>query len=75
MNRTVKISKIGNSAGILLSKELLAHLDASIGETLTLTKTPNGYELRPLDNDFDSQMTVAREVMARRKRALHELAK
>jgi putative addiction module antidote len=75
MNATVKVSKIGNSAGIVLSKEMLAHLGAVIGETLTLVKTPDGYELRPADTDFDAQMAVAREVMARRKRALRELAK
>jgi putative addiction module antidote len=75
MNAQVKISKMGNSAAILLSKEMLAHLDASIGENLTLTKTPRGYELLPADEGFDAQMAAAREVMARRKRALRELAK
>lgn len=75
MNMTVKISKVGNSAGILLSKEMLAHLQAGIGETLTIAKTPNGFELRPADSDFDAQMAAAREVMERRKMALRELAK
>lgn len=75
MNMTVKITKIGNSAGIVLPKELLALLDAQIGEVLTVAKTPAGFELRPVDNDFDSQMAAAREVMARRKQALRELAK
>ena len=75
MNMTIKITKIGNSAGIVLPKEMLAHLDAQIGEILTVTKTPNGFELRPADSDFDEQLAVARDVMARRKRALRELAK
>lgn len=75
MNKTIKITKIGNSAGIVLSKEMLAHLDAGVGEALTVAKTPNGYELRPTDTDFDAQMAAAREVMARRKLALRELAK
>ena len=75
MNMTVKISKVGNSAGILLSKEMLAHLQAGIGETLTVAKTPNGFELRPADADFDAQMAAARKVMARRRQALRELAK
>lgn len=75
MNMSVKITKIGNSAGIVLPKELLAHLDAQVGEVLTIAKTPTGFELRPADNDFDTQMAAAREVMARRKRALRELAK
>jgi putative addiction module antidote len=75
MNMTVKITKIGNSAGIVLPKEMLAHLDAQVGEVLTVAKTPGGFELRPADNDFDTQMAAARDVMARRKRALRELAK
>lgn len=66
---------MGNSAAVLLSKELLAHLDAQIGATLSVAKTPRGIELMPEEDDFDAQMAVAREVMARRKRALRELAK
>lgn len=75
MNITVKITKIGNSAGIILPKDVLAHLKAGVGETLTVSKTPGGYELRAVDTDFDAQMAAARDVMARRKRALRELAK
>ena len=75
MNMQLKISKIGNSAGIVLPKDVLAHLDAAVGETLTLTKTPRGIELSAPAPDFDAQMAVARDVMARRKRALAELAK
>jgi putative addiction module antidote len=75
MNATLKITKIGNSAGVVLPKELLAHLEVGIGETLAVTKTPRGIELSAPESDFDAQMAVAREVMARRKRALRELAK
>ena len=74
MNRQLKITKIGNSAGVVLPKELLAHLDASIGETLSVSKTPSGIELSARDPGFDTQMAAARDVMARRKRALRELA-
>lgn len=75
MNIPLKITKIGNSAGVILPKEVLAHLNAEVGETLTLVVTPRGIELSAGDPDFDEQMAVAREVMARRKRALRELAK
>jgi putative addiction module antidote len=71
----LKIQKIGNSAGVILPKELLAHLDVEVGQALSVTKTPHGIELRTPDTDFDAQMAVAREVMARRRRALRELAK
>lgn len=75
MNMQLKITKIGNSAGIILPKELLAHLETEIGETVSVARTPRGIELSAPQADFDSQMAVAREVMARRKRALQELAK
>jgi putative addiction module antidote len=75
MNATLKITRIGNSAGVILPKDLLAHLDVAIGGTLSVSKTPRGVELSAPDADFDAQMAAAREVMARRKRALRELAK
>lgn len=75
MNTQLKVTKIGNSAGVVLPKELLTHLEVGIGETLSVTKTPRGIELSAPESDFDAQMAAAREVMARRKRALRELAK
>lgn len=75
MNMKLKITKIGNSAGVVLPKELLSHLEAAIGETLAVTKTPRGIELSTPETEFDAQMTAAREVMAQRRRALRELAK
>lgn len=75
MNTTLKITKIGNSAGVVLPKELLAHLGAQVGETLSVVTTPRGIELSSAEPDFEAQMAVAREVMERRKRALRELAK
>jgi putative addiction module antidote len=75
MNMALKITKIGNSAGIVLPKELLAHLEAEVGASLSVVKTAGGIELRIPDQDFERQLTVAREVMASRKRALRELAK
>lgn len=75
MNKQLKVTRIGNSAGVVLPRELLAHLDVSIGETLSVSKTPHGIELSVRDPDFDAQMATAREVMARRKAALRELAK
>lgn len=75
MNETLKITRIGNSAGIILPREMLAHLGAGVGETLSVVTTPGGIELRADEPDFAAQMAAAREVMERRKRALRELAK
>lgn len=75
MNMELKIKKIGNSAGVILPKDMLAHLDLGVGDSVSVSKTPRGIELSAPDADFDAQMAAAREVMARRKRALRELAK
>ena len=74
MNTQLKVTKIGNSAGVILPRELLAHLDTGIGETLSVTRAPNGIELSSREPEFDAQMAAARDVMERRKRALRELA-
>jgi putative addiction module antidote len=75
MNMPLKITKIGNSAGVILPKELLAHLNAAAGDNLSVVLTSRGIELSAAEADFDAQMAAAREVMARRKQALRELAK
>ena len=71
----LKLTKIGNSTGVVLPKELLAKLQAEVGDSLTVVETGRGIELRRHEDDFEAQMDAAREVMARRKRALRELAK
>ena len=75
MNTALKIIKIGNSAGVILSCDLLTHLNVQVGGTLSVVITPGGLELIAAASDFDAQMPTAREVMLRRKRALRELAK
>jgi putative addiction module antidote len=71
----VKITAIGNSAGIILPKEVLAQLGVDKGDSLSVVRTPNGIELSAYDPTFDDQMKVARDVMARYRNALRELAK
>jgi putative addiction module antidote len=75
MNKTLKITRIGNSAGIILPKEILEHIDRVIGDDVEVLKTQRGIELLAPDDDFDTQMKIAREIMEKRKRALRELAK
>jgi putative addiction module antidote len=75
MNAPLKITKIGNSAGVILPKEVLAHLDRKVGDELVLVLKPGGIELVSAEPDFEEQMAAARKVMAARKRALRELAK
>ncbi len=75
MNKTLKITRIGNSAGVILPKDELARLDLEVGSELSLSSKPQGLELSIPDDRFDRQMAAARRIMSKRKRALRELAK
>ena len=56
MNKPLKIIKIGNSAGIVLPEEVLAHLDRVVGDELTLVLKPNGIELLGVEPDEGDQV-------------------
>jgi putative addiction module antidote len=71
----LKITKVGNSAGLLLPKEALARLRVEQGDTVFLTEAPDGFRITPYDPEFERQMSVARKVMKKHRRALRELAK
>jgi putative addiction module antidote len=73
--QNLKITAIGNSAGIILPKEVLAQLGVDKGDSLSVVATPNGIELSAYDPTFDEQMKIARDIMARNRNALRELAK
>ncbi len=75
MNATVKITKIGNSAGVILPKELLARLRAGVGDTLYVSEAPDGVRLSAHDPDFAETMAIAEEVMRKDRKILRALAK
>ena len=71
----LKLTAIGNSAGVVLPKEVLARLKLDKGDTVYLTESPDGYRLTPDHPEFEQQMNAARRIMKRRRAALRELAK
>ncbi len=75
MNTPLKITKIGNSAGVILPKELLARLRAGIGDSLFVSEAPDGVRLSAHDPDFAAQMTEAEEIMREDRNILRALAK
>ena len=75
MNMKLKITTVGNSAGIVLPKELLARLRLEKGDELFVTETPDGIKLMAYDPVFEKQMAVAEGVMRKRRTLLRELAK
>lgn len=75
MTNTLKLSRIGNSVGVILPKEVLAKLRVREGDALYLTEAPDGYRISQYDPEFARQIEIAKEVMRRRRDALRELAK
>jgi len=71
----LKVTKIGNSLGVVLPKEALHELNVTLGDGLILTKSPHGYRLTPYDETLAVQIEAGRRIMKKRRNALRELAK
>ena len=70
----LKITTIGNSAGVILPKELLARLRLQKGDELLALETPDGIRLTTYDPEFAAQMEVAEKVMRDDRELLRKLA-
>ena len=75
MNKPLKITRIGNSAGIVLPKEVLARLRVGPGDQLYLSEAPDGVRLTAVDPDFSARMDAAEAIMREDRDILRELAK
>jgi putative addiction module antidote len=72
----LKVRPIGNSLGVVLPKEVLARLKVKSGDSLHLTEAPDGsMRITPYDPEFEAQMRIARQGMAKFRNALRELAR
>lgn len=74
MTMKTKIIAIGNSAGIILPKEVLARLRVEKGDTICLTETPYGAHLTPYDDQFMRKLEATERVMHKYRDALRKLA-
>ena len=70
----LKITTVGNSAGIVLPKELMARLRLEKGDALYATELPDGIKLSPFDPQLADQMEVAEKVMHEDRNVLRKLA-
>lgn len=72
----LKLTKVGNSTGVILPKEALTQMNVEAGDTIFLTRAADGgYRLTPYDAEFERQMQSARKIMKKYRAALRELAK
>jgi putative addiction module antidote len=70
----LKITAIGNSAGVILPRELLARLRVQKGDALHAIELSDGIKLTPFDPELAAQMEVAEQVMRDRRVLLQKLA-
>ena len=71
----LKLTRIGNSVGVILPKEVLARLKLEKGDTVFVTEAANGVMLTPYSPEFEQQMKIGRRIMKKRRDVLRELAK
>ena len=74
MAASVKITTVGNSAGIILPKEVLSRMHVQKGDTLYILETPDGIKLTPYDQEFAQEMESAKRVMRKHRDVLRKLA-
>lgn len=71
---TAKVTRVGNSLGIVLPRELLARLRVDKGDLLFLVESPLGFEMTPYEPGFAAQLEKAEQVMRANRNVLRVLA-
>lgn len=69
-----KLSRIGNSYGVILPKEVISHLNAKSDNKLFIIETPNGIEITSYDQSFAEAVSLAEQIMDDNKNVLKKLA-
>jgi putative addiction module antidote len=71
---SLKVTTVGNSVGVVLSKEILGKLRVNKGDMLYAIETENGIELTPYNPEFAMQMDMAETIMREDRDILKKLA-
>ena len=75
MTIELNLRKVGNSLGVVLRKEALAHLNVGEGDVITLTESLDGVRLTTANPEFSKSMAVFESLNRRYRNTLRELAK
>lgn len=73
MSKDATIRKIGNSHGVILSKDVLSMLAAKEGDVITFSPTANGVIVSVSDEETQRLRALAEGIMARRRKVLKAL--
>ncbi len=74
MVKTLKLTTVGNSVGVILPEEILDKLRVGIGDTLYVVETLQGIEITPYRCNLGAQMDAAEEIMHEYRDVLRKLA-
>jgi putative addiction module antidote len=74
MNKALKITKVGNSAAIILPKDVLARLRVAQGDTVYVSEAPDGVRLTASNPEFADKMAAAERIMREDRDILRVLA-
>lgn len=72
---TLKLRKIGNSYGVIFSKEMISRLKVEEGDSIHVTEAPDGYNISSFDPDFEETMKAFEDTYRQYRNAFKELAK
>jgi putative addiction module antidote len=71
----LKITTVGNSAGVVIPKDILEKMKVSKGDSLYLVEEQDGYKITPYNKEFIDQMQMAEKIMREDRDALKVLSK
>ena len=66
---------MGNSLGVILTKDVVESLGVAEGDDLFALRTPDGIRLTPYDPEFAKVVASTRDYMRCHRNSLNELAK
>ena len=73
---TLKVTRVGNSVGLILPKDLLARLRLSEGDLLHVVEEPErGFKLTPYDPTHERGLEIARKAFKTYAETFRALAK
>lgn len=73
--RTSRLTKIGNSTGVTLPRDVLVEAGLERGDAVTVTAHEGRIEIAKADDVYDKAMSAGRAFAARYRRTMADLAK
>ena len=70
---TKNLQKIGNSTGLVIPADMLKASGLSVGDEVVIAQRDSGFEIIPINSEFDAMCAAADRFIARHPNALKKL--